>query len=138
MSRLLEEGKKKVTAVKLYKLFWGLSIVIYCCLFFFFSFSCSDLLGLKENSLAAPSWWRLLEELLAFSKQQDETKKSWYEQKKFELDTTGDFFKFLVKWSWILFTYERSKLSLLPPIKPQCTILFFALHSFYRAYIFFS
>lgn len=115
-------------------MFWGLSIVV----FFFFSFSFSDLLGLREYSLAAPTWWRLLEELLAFSKQQGGTKKADMSRRNLNLIPQETFLKFLVKWSWILFTYERSKLSLLPPIKPQCTILFFALHSFYWASIFFK
>jgi len=54
MSSLLEEGKKKRNSNKVVQSVLG---VIYCylLLFFFFSFSFSDLLGLMENSLAAPT-----------------------------------------------------------------------------------
>lgn len=79
-------------------------------------------------------WTLLLEEILGFSKQQD-GKKTHVSRRNLDLTSQKTFLKFLVKWSWILFTYERGKLSLLPSIKPQCTILFFALYSFYWASI---
>lgn len=80
-------------------------------------------------------WTLLLEEILGFSKQQDGTKKAHVSRRNLDLTPQKTFLKFLVKWSGILFTYDRGKLSLLPPIKPQCTILVFALYSFYWASI---
>lgn len=82
-----------------------------------------------------PTCWTLLEEILGFSRQQDGTKEAHVCRRNLDLIPQKTFLKFLVKWSWILFTYERGKLSLLPSIKPQCTILFFALYSFYWASI---
>lgn len=108
MSSLLEEGKKKRNSNKVVQNVLG---VIYCylLLFFFFSFSFSDLLGLMENSLAAPTWWRLLEEFWLFPSNRMGQKKDDMTRRHLNLILQETFLKFLVKWSWILFTYERSK-----------------------------
>lgn len=132
MYTLLEE--KKSSSSKMYVAQRAEFLYLLVVFLFFFPLF-SNLLLVRGNSLAAPTCWRLLEELLAFSRQQGGTKKAGVSRKNLDLIPQETFLKFLVIWSWILFTYERSKLSLLPSIKPQCTILFFALYSFYWASI---
>lgn len=112
----------------------SMSIFLFltCCISVF---SFRNLLGVGEIHWQLPTCWTLLEEILGFSRQQDGTKKAHMCRRNLDLTPQKTFLKFLVKWSWILFTYERGKLSLLPSIKPQCTILFFALYSFYWASI---
>lgn len=108
--------------------------VLICCILVFFHLEA--FLDSGEIHWQLPTCWTLLlEEILGFSKQQDGTKKAHMSRRNLDLTPQKTFLKLLVKWSWILFTYERGKLSLLPSIKPQCTILFFALYSFYWASI---
>lgn len=132
MYTLLEE--KKSSSSKVYVAQRAAFLYLLVVVFFFFPLF-SNLLLVRGNSLAAPTCWRLLKELLTFSRQHGGTKKAGVSRKNLDLIPQETFLKFLVMWSWILFTYERSRLSLLPSIKPQCTILFFALYSFYWASI---
>lgn len=79
-----------------------LSANIFCPYLLYFSFSFRNLLGVGGNSLAAPN-------LLNTSSRRNSgvfqaagwNKESSCEQKEFGPNTTKDFFKFLVKWSFL-------------------------------------
>lgn len=120
---------------------WGVLMVSWVPIFFvliccILVFSFRNLLGVRGIHWQLPTCWTLLlEEILGFFQAAGWKKEARVSRRNLDLTPQKTFLKFLVKWSWILFTYQRGKLSLLPSIKPQCTILFFALYSFYWASI---